>query len=65
MKIMKQVDVIEKICGGGRPRGWLAVLDTRMKSAFLEEVTLKLRSEGEEVPRHESAGKGMLRLHDL
>lgn len=52
MKIMKQVDMIQKVCGRGRSRGWLVVLDARMKSALLEEVTLKLRPEGE-VPGHE------------
>lgn len=34
---------------------WLAVLDLRMKSGFLEGVTFKLRPEGE-VPSHKRVG---------
>lgn len=54
MKTMRQADVIEKVCGGGRQSGWLAELDTRMKSGFLEDLTLKPRPEGE-APSHERA----------
>jgi len=57
MKTIKQGDVIEKVCGGRRQMWWLSVLDTRMKSSFLKEVTFELRPKGEGASHERVGGK--------
>lgn len=46
-----------KSLGGGRQWQWLALLDTRMKSGFLEQVTFELGPEGEKASHERVEGQ--------